>query len=510
MTDKRIKKIVIIGGGTAGWMSAAAISHIFKNKYANITLIESETIGTIGVGEATIPQILTFNNMLGIDENEFVKRTQATFKLGIEFVNWKHIGQRYIHPFGDYGIDMEGISFHHYWLKENQRRAQVGLSEINIEDYCIQAVAARHGKFMRPIKAERSILEKIVYAFQFDASLYAAYLRNFSEQRGVTRIEGRIVEAQQDSETGYIQSVNLDNGKQIDGDLFIDCSGFRGLLIEEKLHAGYKEWSNWLPCDRAVAVPCKSNGEPTPYTRATAHSAGWQWRIPLQHRIGNGHVFSSQFMSADEATKILLENLDGPAIRDPLQLRFTTGHRKKFWDKNVVSLGLAAGFLEPLESTSIHLVQSGLAKLMTLFPHNGINQIDIDYFNQQTTLEYERVRDFLILHYHATERTDSEFWNYCRNMNVPDFLKTKMELFKKSGRIFRADDELFNETSWLAVFTGQGLDAQDYHPVADVLPATEIENRLGHIRDAVLKSAEVMPTHAQFIKENCQASSVNM
>lgn len=507
MAEARIKNIVIIGGGTAGWMAAATMSRILKNGYANVTLIESEDIGTVSVGEATIPQILTFNKMLGLEENEFVKKTQATFKLGIEFVNWNRIGDSYIHPFGSYGIDMDGIAFHHYWLKENQRRQSEGQPTLNLEDFCIQSAAARKNKFMRPVRADRSVLERIVYAFQFDAILYAKHLREFSEQHGTKRIEGKVIEARQDSETGFIKSVTLENGQEIEGDLFLDCSGFKGLLIEGKLKAGYQDWSKWLPCDRAVAIPCESVGEPSPYTRATAHKAGWQWRIPLQHRTGNGHVYSSAYTNQDEATQTLLDNLDGKPIAEPKHLRFTTGHRKKFWDKNVVAFGLSSGFLEPLESTSIHMIQSGLARLMKIFPFKGIVQSEVDYYNAETLEEYESVRDFLLLHYHLTKRDDSDFWNYLRTLDVPDTLKMKMDLYRNNGRIFRKNDELFNETSWLAVFSGQKLQPTGYHPVADTLQAQEVTRRLDHIHSAMKTSADVMPTHWQFIQENCRAQA---
>ena len=505
MSEKRIKNIVIVGGGTAGWMTASALSRLLKNGYANVTLVESEAIGTVSVGEATIPEILTFNKMLGLEENDFVKKTQATFKLGIEFVDWTRLGDSYIHPFGSYGIDMDGIAFHHYWLKENQRRSAANEPLLNLENFSIQATAARKDKFMRPVQANRSILERIVYAFQFDAVLYAKYLREFAEDHGTNRIEGRIVDAKQDSETGFIQSVKLENGQEIEGDLFIDCSGFRGLLIEGKLKAGYTDWSRWLPCDRAVAIPCETIGEPKPYTRATAHKAGWQWRIPLQHRTGNGHVYSSAYMSQDEATQILLDNLDGKPIADPKHLRFLSGHRNKFWDKNVIALGLSSGFLEPLESTSIHMIQSGISRLMKIFPFKGIVQAEVDYYNAETLEEYETVRDFLVLHYHLTERDDSDFWTYLRTMDIPDVLKTKMDLYRHNGRIFRKNNELFNETSWLAVFAGQKLQPSGYHPVADTIDAAEVSRRLEHIHGVMEQGAKVMPPHWQFIKENCRA-----
>ena len=503
--EKRIKNLIIIGGGTAGWMAAATLSRILKNGYANVTLIEAKTIPSVGVGEATIPQILTFNKMLGLEENDFVKKTHATFKLGIEFVNWTRLGDSYIHPFGAYGIDMDGIAFHHYWLKENHRRRMADLPPLNLESFCIQSAAARKGKFMRPIQTQRSVLERIVYAFQFDAILYAKYLREFSEKHGTKRIEGKVVNVVQDSDTGFIQKVKLEDGQEINGDLFIDCSGFRSLLIENTLKSGYTNWSKWLPCDRAVAIPSERHVNPSPYTRSTAHKAGWQWRIPLQHRTGNGHVYSSQYIDKEKATQTLINNLDSKPIGTEKHLQFTTGHRNKFWDKNVIALGLASGFLEPLESTSIHMVQSGLARLMKMFPYKGIVQSEVDYYNKETLEEYESVRDFLILHYHLTERDDSEFWNYLRNMDIPETLKVKMDLYRHNGRIFRKNDELFNETSWLAVFAGQNLQPSGYHPVADTIDTKEVTRRLEHIHSAMKTGADVMPEHWQYIQDNCCA-----
>ncbi|MFN3312961.1 MAG: tryptophan halogenase family protein, partial [Hyphomonas sp.] len=481
MNDTRIRKILIAGGGTAGWMTAAVLSKLLKNDYAEIVLVESEEIGTVGVGEATIPQIGTFNRTLGIDENEFVKATQGSFKLGIEFVDWGAKGERYIHPFGGYGIDMEGVSFHAFFQKHHGQ--DYGPS--TPEQYCLQAVAARQNKFMRPIKAGNSPLSKIAYAFHFDAGLYARFLRGQSEARGVVRHEGKIADVALDAETGHIRHVQLTDGRIFEADLFVDCTGFRGLLIEQALNAGYNDWSHWLPCDRAVAVPCESASRLTPYTRSTAREAGWQWRIPLQHRTGNGHVWSSQFTTEERATEILMSNLDGKPLAAPRHLKFVTGHRRQFWVKNCVAIGLAAGFIEPLESTSIHLIQSGVAKLLQMFPSRGFSQPDIDRYNRITTFEYERIRDFIILHYHLTRRDDTEFWNYTRNMAIPDYLADKMALFESHGRIFRENDELFNDTSWFAVMIGQGLRPRDYDPVADVLNAAETEARMTNIRNTV-------------------------
>jgi tryptophan halogenase len=498
VADNRIRRIVIVGGGTAGWMTAAALIKILGPDYADITLVESEQIGIVGVGEATIPQIATFNRMLAFDESDFVRATQGTFKLGIEFVNWGHPGNRYFHPFGPFGVDMEGISFHAFWLK-----ARAAGASHPITDYSLQAVAARANKFMRRQNIPQSPLATISYAFHFDAGLYARFLRRYAEERGVKRQEGKIVQVPLRGEDGYVEAVVLEDGRRIEGQLFIDCSGFRGLLIEEALHTGYEDWSRWLPCDRAWAVPCESVSPLTPYTRSTAHAAGWQWRIPLQHRIGNGHVYCSQYMSDDEAAAILLQNLDGKAIADPRPLRFVTGRRRRFWNRNCVALGLASGFIEPLESTSIHLIQSGIAKLLTMFPDQGFEPADIDRYNRVVGQEFEQVLDFLALHYKVNRREDSEFWRYCANMSIPERLAEKISLFESRGRVFRENDELFNHTSWFAVMVGQGLATRGFDPVADVLDDQENAHRLGQLRAAINNCADYMPGHAAFIRDHC-------
>ncbi len=501
MQDSCIKRVVIVGGGTAGWMSAAGLAKVLKkNNFCDIRLVESEEIGTVGVGEATIPQIQLYNQFLNLDEDEFVRKTQGTFKLGIQFVNWHTIGEKYIHAFGDVGKDIESIQFYHYWLKMSQMGKAEGLS-----DYTISGVASDLGKFMRPIDAGNSPLSKIAYAFHFDAGLYARFLREYAEKLGVVRTEGKVVSTQVNQDSGFIESITLASGETLEGDLFVDCSGFRGLLIEQALHTGYEDWTHWLPCDRAWAVPCESVGSLTPYTRSTAHTAGWQWRIPLQHRIGNGHVFSSKYMSEDEACSILLNNLDGKPLAEPRLLKFVTGKRKKFWNKNCVAIGLASGFMEPLESTSIHLVQSTIARLLNFFPNKNFDEEDIDEFNRQAHFEVDRIRDFLILHYHATSRTDSDFWNYCRTMEIPETLRQKIEQFRKNGRIFRTNNEMFNDLSWLEVMHGQGIRPRAYHPLVDVLDEAEIEKRLKSIKSVIDRSAEVMPTHEEFIAQHCSA-----
>ena len=499
-TDLRIRRIAIIGGGTAGWMTAAALAKVLGPDYAKITLVESDAIGTVGVGEATIPQINIFNRMLGIDENDFVRRTKGSFKLGIEFVDWRCIGHSYFHPFGKFGLDMEGVSFHAFWLRLNA----LGLAG-PIEDYSLMSTAAAQGRFMRPVQAGNSPLSSIAYAFHFDAGLYALFLRNHAERRGVIRQEGRIVKVHQRSEDGFVSSVQLEDGSSIEADLFIDCTGFRGLLIEETLQSGYTDWSNWLPCDRAVAVPCVGGEAIPPFTRSTARKAGWQWRIPLQHRIGNGHVYCSDFISDDEAAATLLANLDGEPLADPRFIRFTTGHRNRYWDKNVVAIGLSSGFMEPLESTSIHMIQSGIANLLTNFPDMTFNPVDAERYNRVILKESEDIRDFLVLHYKATERDDSPFWNHCRTMAVPERLAEKIRVFENSGRTFRENEELFNDTSWFAVMSGQGLKARRHDPVADLLDLDTTRARLDEIRDVVANCTRQMPGHHHFIQQNCAA-----
>jgi tryptophan halogenase len=500
LSDKRIRSIAIIGGGSAGWMTAATLSKILGTQFASVTLVESEEIGIIGVGEATIPQMATFNRMLGIEEDDFVRRTKGSFKLGIQFVDWGRKGHTYFHPFGGYGLNMEGVSFHSFYL----RMMQQGEAP-SPDPWSIEATAGLQNKFMRPFDAGNSPLSNIAYAYHFDAGLYARYLRSYAEERGVVRQEGKVVDVSLRGEDGFIEAVTLDDGRRIEADFFIDCSGFRGLLIEGALKCGYEDWSNWLPCNRAVAVPCEGVEEITPYTRSTAREAGWQWRIPLQHRTGNGYVYSNAHISDEEATRTLLANLDGKPLADPRIVPFLTGHRKKFWHKNCLAVGLAAGFIEPLESTALWLIQSGISRLMTMFPDRDFAQPDIDRYNRILTTEYEEIRDFLVLHYKATERDDTPFWDRCRNMDVPDRLQEKLGVFLHNGRTFRDNGELFNDTSWFAVMLGQLLKPKSYDPVADILPLDETRRRLEHIKSAVAKSAEYMPGHRQFIMENCAA-----
>lgn len=503
--NKPIKHIVIVGGGTAGWMAAAVLSRLRDGNKVDITLIESEAIGTVGVGEATIPPFVEFNQLLGVDEREMLAASQGSFKLGIQFVNWGNVGESYIHPFGAYGYQMGGVSFHHVWHKIREAGDNRPIQVFNLE-----TMAAHFGKFARTEDYARDDLPPVNYAYHLDAGRYARFLRKYAEQRGVVRQEGRIADVSLDSESGFVSSVTLEDGKQFAGDLFIDCSGFRGLLIEQALKTGYEDWTHWLPCDRAVALPCNRDdgSPPPPYTRATAHPAGWQWQVPLQHRNGNGHVYCSQFMSDDEAHDILVGNLAGKPTADPNLLRFVTGHRKKFWNKNVVALGLSAGFMEPLESTSIHLINTGINKLISVLSLDGITQTQEDAFNRLTLKEYTRIRDFLILHYNATSRDDSEFWNYCRTMSVPDTLTEKIELFKRNGQIFREEDELFTETSWAAVMMGQGVAMGGHNAMADTLNPAKTRKELDEMEKSIRFVVQHMPGHGDYLKRYCPAPMI--
>ena len=500
MMSSPVRNIVIVGGGTAGWMTAAALSKLTRGQY-HIRLVESDEIGIIGVGEASIPLLSTFNASLGINEDEFLRATQGTFKLGIEFVNWGAIGDRYMHGFGKIGQELDGLPFQHYWL----RMAKEGkVSDLGA--YSINTVAPYKAKFMRArTDMQGSPLGDVVNAFHFDAGLYSRFLRGFAEKNGVLRTEGKIVQVLQREGDGFIEAVRMENGEMVAGDFFIDCSGIRGLLIEQTLKMGYEDWSHWLPCNRAIAVPCESVQPLLPLTRSTAHSAGWQWRIPLQHRIGNGHVYSSKFMGDDEAAAILLGNLDGKPLAEPRFIRYVPGRRNKVWNRNCVALGLAAGFFEPIESTNIHLIQTAIARLIALFPRMGFDAADIDEFNAQAKFEYERIRDFIILHYKATERDDSPFWNYCRTMDIPATLQHRMDLYRSSGRLFREGNELFAELSWLQVMHGQRVKANGYHPFADLQPKEVVTDFLHDIERVIGKCVDVMPTHADFIAANCAA-----
>lgn len=501
MRNQRIERVVIVGGGTAGWMAAAVLSKAL-GPLLKIELVESDQIGTVGVGEATIPQIRLLLALLGMDENECLRHSHGTIKLGIEFQGWRKPGDQYMHAFGSIGRSLGMLTFQHYWLKAHQQGDGGSLW-----DYSFSYQAAKANRFDRTGPLGDTGLEGLAYAYHFDASLFAAFLRQFSESMGVVRTEGRIVDTALRATDGFIESVTLDDGPVIAGDLFIDCSGFRGLLIEDALKTGYEDWTHWLPCDRAIAVPCESVAALTPYTQAIAHKAGWQWRIPLQHRIGNGHVFCSDFISDDEATAILLQNLDGKPEAEPRLLRFTTGMRKQLWNKNCVALGLASGFMEPLESTSIHLVQSGLSRLIKLFPDQSFVQENIDEYNRQSRFEFERIRDFLILHYHANQRSDSEFWIARREMAVPEALQRKMDLFRQCGRICRDADELFAEVAWLQVMLGQGIEPETQHPLADILSDRQRGEFLANLRTIIRQAVDRLPAHREFLESNCAALS---
>jgi len=496
---ERIGKVVIVGGGTAGWMAAAALSRTMGG-LLDIELVESDQIGTVGVGEATIPQIQLLLGLLGIDEHEFLKHTQGSIKLGIQFNGWARPGDHYIHAFGAIGRPLAGVPFHHYWL-----RAKAEGDTSSLWSYSFNAAAAALNRYDRVDSLGDTGLSPLVRAYHFDASLVAKFLRAWSERAGVKRTEGRIVDTRLRAGDGFIESVVLESGQAVGGDLFIDCSGFRGLLIEEVLETGYEDWTHWLPCNRAAAVPCESVDPLTPYTQSTARNAGWQWRIPLQHRIGNGHVYCSDYVSDDEAIDVLMKHLDGKPLAEPRVLRFTTGRRRKFWNRNCIALGLASGFLEPLESTSIHLVQSGLDRLLRLFPVADFSPSVIDEYNRQCAYEFERVRDFIILHYHANKRSDSEFWIDRREMSVPDTLTARMALFRDSGRIVEDAEDLFKEVAWLQVLLGQHVEPRAYHPVVDQLTKEQLDGFLGGIRQFVAARAEALPDHRSYLERYCPA-----
>lgn len=489
MNNQPVKSVIIAGGGTAGWMAAAALARNFSSERLAVTVIESPEIGTVGVGEATIPPILQFNALLGVDEDELVRRTQATYKLGIEFCDWGALGQRYFHPFGTHGADLGGVAFHHHWLRTREGR---------LSDYSLPTVAAYEGKFSRPSDDPRNVLSKMCYALHFDAALYAEFLKDLATGQGVKHVEGRIVDVRLDGATGFVDELQLADGRVCKADLYIDCSGFRGLLIEQALQAGYVDWSHWLPMDRAIAVPTASVGAPTPFTRSTADVSGWRWRIPLQHRTGNGHVYSSAFIDEEAATRTLMSSLDAPALADPRHLRFTTGRRSVSWKRNVVALGLASGFIEPLESTSIHLIQRGIATLMSLFPASGFVDAEIDLYNRLMRNEIEVVRDFVILHYKLNRR-EEPFWRHARDTAIPDSLAQRMAVFANLGRLILEPDELFREPSWLAVMVGQGLMPRGHDPLADGVDEGQVRAQLQRMRAVIRQGADTLPSHAEFL-----------
>lgn len=499
MNTTQSSKIVIVGGGSAGWMTAAALSHILPRQNYSITLVESQSIGTVSVGEATIPAILEFNQMLGIDEAEFLGFTHGSFKLGIEFHDWFKKGHQYMHPFGPYGVSMQGVPFHHYWLKDKLNGAERELS-----DYCLEYRAALNNKFCHPQPQSRSALANIKYAYHFDAVKYAQYLSVFSLQRGVSKINGEIKKVHQHDHSHDIRSVELNNGTSIEGDIFIDCSGFKGLLIAQTLKVGFEDWREYLPCDSAIAQPSESLPEIKPYTISTAHECGWQWQIPLQHRMGNGFVFSSQFLSKEKAIGRLAKRLPSKALSEARQLKWINGKRKQAWKNNCIAIGLSAGFIEPLESTGLQLIQSAIMRLLSLFPSGACEQADIDTYNRYTDDELWRIRDFIILHYKATQRDDSEFWRYCSNMAIPDSLQNKIDLYLSSGRLFRENNELFNEISWFSVMNGQGLVPRAYHPLVNNLPEQQREQNLSHIAGAMREAEQQMPDHKSYLQQYCR------
>lgn len=500
-----IRSVVILGGGTAGWMSAAVFARFLGKLNIAITLVESEQIGTVGVGEGTVPIMREFNGVLGIDEREFVSRTQGSFKLGIEFRDWGQKGNRFFHAFGDFGETIEGISPHHHW-----RKLQELGDTTPIDDYCFSQVAAKKGRFAPPPQEIRPGLPSYSYAYHFDAALYAQFLREYAEQRGVKRSEGKVADIELRSEDGFIRALKLEDGSRLEADLFIDCSGFRSLLLGRALHTDFIDWSRWLPCDRAVAAPCARAGDFTPYTTATARDAGWQWRIPLQHRTGNGLVYCSQFISGDQAEQLLRENLDGELLADPNLLRFTTGIREVFWKKNCIAIGLSAGFMEPLESTSIQLIQTGLARLIEMFPDRNFDPVITAEYNRVSRLEFERIRDFLILHYCAGQREDSELWRYCRHMELPDSLQHKIDVFKSSGRVALQAEESYKEPSWRAMFLGLGVYPRRYDPLVDKIPENALRAEMARRRDSNYRIAETLPTHREFVAGLCSTSSFSI
>jgi len=495
MPDRRIRKIVIVGGGTAGWMTAAALAKANSPPQFSITLVESDDIGIIGVGEATIPTIHWFNRLVDLQESELIRETRATYKLGIEFVKWNGDGSRYFHPFGRYGAPLDGALFYHRWI-----RAKLAGEVPDHQNFSLSTRAARAGRFAPPGNDPNSIFATLGHAYQFDAGLYAAFLRRRCESKGVRRVEGKVTRVSQNPESGFITSLTTHRDEVIEGELFIDCSGLRALLIEGTLHTGFDDWSHWLPCDRAQAIPTERVQDPIPYTRATAHPNGWQWRIPLQHRTGNGIVYSSQFCSDDQAAETLRANLDSAALAEPRLIRFQTGRRRKAWNKNVVAIGLSSGFLEPLESTSIHLIQSGIAKLLSLFPSRECYPEVAAQFNRVFDADVETVRDFLILHYHRTAGRSEPLWQHCQHMSIPDSLAYKLMHFTHTGRIVLATDELFKEASWFAVMIGQGLQPADYNPLLDSVSDEENRAHLARIEQHIATAVGSMPLHEDYIR----------
>ncbi|QDP02756.1 tryptophan halogenase family protein [Thalassotalea sp. PS06] len=485
--------IVILGGGSAGWMTAAALANTLPSNHFNIRLVESEQIGTVSVGEATIPGIHDFNRFLNINEQELIKATNATFKLGIEFEGWTK-GSKYVHPFGPYGLNKNGVPFHQMWLKAKLAGEDVA----ELVKYNMEGMAAQKNKFSPKLNIPNFPIEHLNYAFHLDAVAYAKYLRQYAEQRGVERIEGKFEQARLNSD-GFIQSLTLTDGREIPGDFFIDCSGFKALLIEKTLHACYEDWRHWLPCDSAVAIQSKSQPQINSYTKAITHENGWRWQIPLQNRMGNGLVYSSRFMSADEAVEKLQSLVKEELITEPNHLRWVNGCRPEPWRKNCLAIGLSAGFIEPLESTGLQLIQSAIFRLLSLFPDKNFNQSNIDTYNRFANAEIKSIRDFVILHYKQTDNDHSPFWNYCRNMDVPDSLKNKMEMYQQNGNLFRENNELFSELNWLSVLNGQGMLPKTTHPLTQQFSNQEIMSELQQIENAYSRIVDSLPSHDEFL-----------
>jgi tryptophan 7-halogenase len=500
-------RVVIVGGGTAGWMTAAGLRRRLETKDYTVTLIESDEIGTVGVGEASLPHIKTFNDMLGIDEAHFMRDTRATFKLGIQFCDWDRPGDCYIHPFGAFGEPWGGVEFQHHWLK-GQRE---GRHRFPLQDFSYSVVAARNNAFEFPNEDSKSIRSTYSYAYHFDAGLYATFLRSWAVQRGVHRIEGQVSEVSRDPTTGDLVTLTLKSGEQVTGDFFIDCSGFRSLLLGSVMGVAWQDWNHWLPCDRALAVPCNRVGALMPYTRSTARTAGWIWRIPLQHRTGNGYIFSSRCIRDDEARDTLLSSLDGAAQAEPRLLRFSPGRRERAWAGNCVAIGLASGFLEPLESTSIYLIQAAVTELASLMPQPGSTGIDprlADEFNRLNDMQYERIRDFLILHYTANRRLGEPLWDYARSMPLPDSLTHKLQLFRSRGALPNHQHGLFARDSWLAVLVGQGMVAAGYDRLADAFPPASLGERLSEFRNRIQTNVDALSSHEAFIANYVQATDI--
>lgn len=493
MTEKRPTRVVIAGGGTSGWMAAAAISRTM-GRTVDLTLVESEQIGTIGVGESTIPPLVNFNRILGIGEAEFMAAAQATFKLGILFDNWKHDGHSYFHSFGLSGKDHWSAGFQHFWLYARSR----GCPE-PYDDYCLELAAAMQGKFAHLPQ------DRMNYAYHVDATLYGRYLRKLAEESGTKRVEGKIQRVELNGETGDIAALHLDGERRIEGDVFVDCTGFRGLLIEGALHAGFEDWGHWLPNDSAIAVQARHLGPPQPYTQAIAHDAGWQWRIPLQHRMGAGIVYSSGYLSRDEAHHRLISTVGEPLI-EPFDIKFRGGVRRKQWYRNCVAIGLSGGFVEPLEATTVHLIQRAVLRFVRLMPNGRVSERDAAEFNEQQRQDIEQIRDFVILHYKATDRRDSAFWRHVAAMPVPDSLSQKIELFRETGRTFRKNEELFAENSWVQVMMGQGIDPQSWHPIAEKLSDEELMRLMSTLREDVTRTVATLPEHHTYVAQYCGAA----